>query len=152
MRAGLTNAVAIVQRPPDRLERQGKAVTGVLGGRRVSCVVDPTGSVRCHDGGASPPYAASTTQQIADLTSEVGGPAPVYLVTRDGTACFRLRLAYVIAAPPYGRSARFCFDAATGAPTLQESELNGVTDQRQFTAVRPSVDEVDLRLPAALER
>ena len=152
VRAGLKNPVTIVQRPPDRLVRRGQAVSGSVGGREVSCVVDPNATVRCHDGGASPAYATAAARQVADLTSEVGGPAPVYLVSRVGASCFRLRLALVVAAPPYGQAARFCFDAATGAPTVQEHELDGVLDSQQFTAIRPAVNASDLQLPAALEQ
>ena len=152
VRAGLRDSVKISQRPPDRLVRRGQAVSGTVNGRDVSCVVDPTGEVRCHDGGAARAYATTAAQQVADLTSEVGGPAPLYLVSDDGGGCFGLRLALVVAAPPYGQSARFCFDATTGAPTLQQREVDGVIDQESFPTVSPAVTETALSLPAPLEK
>jgi hypothetical protein len=148
---GVTGSVKEVQRPPDRLTVMGAAVSGRVNGRTVSCVVDPTGTTRCHDGGPAPAYAGDVDGQVAVLTSEVGGPAPLYLVERDQPGCFTLRLAVAVAAPPYGDRGRFCFDPATGAPTRREITRGAVTDQQSFTSIAATVGDADLVLPAPLE-
>jgi len=147
----LSNPLVEVQRPPDRLTREGRTISGRLGGRSVSCVVDPTGAERCHDGGAAGAYGDDVDRQVAIITGQVGGPAPIYLVQRDATGCFALRLSVAMAAPPYGERSRFCFDGVTGGPTRRETTRGSVTEVQRFTSVTPTVAEADLALPAPLE-
>ena len=75
----------------------------------------------------------------------VSGDHPAYTVTRADAGCFELTLGYVYPSPPYGLSARFCFDAATGAPMqVRVDQGEGVVDDTVTTSVRTDVGPADL--------
>ena len=64
-----------------------------------------------------------------------------------GRGCFDLRLLVVLAAPPYGRQATFCFDAATGALARTEIVRPEATDREQAVEIRSTVVDADLAPP-----
>ena len=78
----------------------------------------------------------------------VVGPQALYSVVGTGTGCFELRLRFVrFPAPPYGRLARFCFDGATGAPTLLDIDRIEGSDRQVAVQVSGSVSDEDLTPP-----
>src|SRR5205823_50148 len=83
-------------------------------GRRLPCTTGPRGALQCRDGGPAPPYGQEVDRELALLRGYLSGPDPLYRVRVEGGGCYRLELLVSMPAPPYGRRARFCFDAATG--------------------------------------
>jgi hypothetical protein len=149
-RAGVVNPIVVVQQPPDRLTRIGDGVSGRLSGRLVTCVADPNGKVACHDGGAAPDYRADIDQELANLRQQLGGPTPLYYVESNKPGCFDLRLTMLDPKPPFGDTATFCFDSATGATRSVEITRGSVVDRQQFTDIHAGADEDALRLPAPI--
>ena len=124
------------QRPPDRLRVAGATVEGRVGGRTVGCTTDASGQRSCRDGGPAPPYDDDVRSQVDTLATYFAGPAPLYRAEVSGGTCFGLVLQRAILSPPYGERARFCFDRATGAPTLSEVHKRGSVDVTRAVAVR----------------
>lgn len=143
----LTSTRRLVQRPPeDRLLVGGGAAEGRVGGRLVSCTTAAGGEADCVDRGPAPGYGADVAAELADLRRLVDGDAAPYAVTEDGDGCFVLVLAAAFPSPTYGRRARFCFDAGTGAPSLVEIERDEATDRTRTLEVRGTVTDGDLAL------
>jgi len=137
-----------VQRPPDRLVEQFGSIDGRLGSRRVGCAPGPTGALACRWGSDAPPFDDEVATELRRLRGYVEGDRPLYRVTADADgACFDLALALRFPVPPYGERARFCFDAATGAPVHQEVVRGDVVDRTVARSVRVPT-AADLALPA----
>jgi hypothetical protein len=81
------------------------------------------------------------------LGEQLLGPRRLYDVARTGAACYELRLRVRFLAPPFGRRATFCFDEATGAPTLREIDRPEGRDRQEAVAVTRRVDDTDLAPP-----
>ena len=144
----LDDEIRIAQRPPDRLVTGALAVDARRDGRRLACAAGDGGRLRCRDAGAAPPYDQQVAQQEAVLRQQVVGPQALYSVVGTGTGCFELRLRFVrFPAPPYGRLARFCFDGATGAPTLLDIDRIEGSDRQVAVQVSGSVSDEDLTPP-----
>src|SRR5205823_5893810 len=127
------------QRPPDRVTKAAGTVDARVGGRIVACAPDPSGTQQCRDGGPAPPYDDDVALGVAAIDKLVHGASdpPLYAVADEGKGCFRLRLLqprYI--APPYGTTARLCFDPATGAPIRTEINRPEGSDVTVATAVR----------------
>lgn len=146
--AELRSEDVLAQDPPRRLHRQLGGVTGRHNDRLVACPAPPPGAEArpCELG---PPggttYAESVTEEVDALRALVLGPDPLYRVTRDGEACFRLDQVRVDPRAPFGFEATFCFDDATGA--LVRSLVrhdSGVVEERVVTEARAEVTEADL--------
>lgn len=142
----------IVQRPPDdRLVAGLGALSGRLGGRVLACATDD-GAVgaptRCTQGPPAPPYDEEVQAEVATLRTYVESRPPLYRVA-DGaeSGCFVLTLALALPSPPYGDEATFCFDEATGAPTLIRIARPEATDETRAVEIRATITEADLRLP-----
>jgi hypothetical protein len=146
----LSSPLEMVQRPPDRLVRQFGSVAGVLDGEEVGCSTGPDGETQCRIG-APVDYDEEVATELDRLETYVAGPVPIYAVSREGSDCFRLdrQLEYLL--PPYGDQARFCFDAATGAPVRTEVVRREATDVTKAEAVSADVTNADFALPAPLE-
>jgi hypothetical protein len=84
------------------------------------------------------------------LRDQLTGSGRIYDVSRTNASCFQLRLRLPFPAPPYGRRASYCFDAATGAPTLIEIERIEGRDRQQAVSVSAQVDDADLAPPPGL--
>lgn len=149
------------QRPPDRLVEQYGAVEAVLDGRAIGCAAPPAGDgttagvggapeagpLVCADRGPARDPAVEVAAELVRVQALVGGADPAYTVVDEGGGCFGLTVVKADPAPPLGDTARFCFDAATGA--LRSSELRsvGVVDRTVAETVRGTVTDADLTLP-----
>ncbi|HSL56423.1 MAG TPA: hypothetical protein VK866_01140 [Acidimicrobiales bacterium] len=141
--ASVAAASTVVQRPPDRLVAQGGSVSGWLDGRRRVCDTTPEG-VRCQELDVEGSWAAEVAAELEILTGYVSGAAPLYRVATDDAGCHRLRLARAVLAPPYGRRALWCFDAATGAVSRLEIERREATDVVVADRIVAAVTDADL--------
>ncbi|MGE3441251.1 MAG: hypothetical protein AB7L13_01350 [Acidimicrobiia bacterium] len=145
----LTSGGTSAQRPPDRLTVQFGALTGRLGGRLIDCTPTPgaPSTLQCKNGEPALDYEAEVKRDVDRIKTYVGGALPIYVVDRDGRRCFKLRKQLNVVSPPYGDTARFCFDEATGAITDVAIERPGVLDTQTAVTVRADVADVDLELP-----
>lgn len=132
----ITFDVREARRPPDHLRTAGGTVEGSVNGRVVACTTGADGALTCRDGGAAPLYDDDVAKQMATLSGYFAGSEPLYRADDRGGGCFELVLRHTILAPPYGESARFCFDARTGAPKQVEVHKRGSVDVTTTTAVR----------------
>jgi hypothetical protein len=143
----ITFDVHEARRPPDHLRVAGGTAEGRINGRIVACTTGAEGVVTCRDGGPAPPFADDLAKQLAALSGYFAGSAPLYRADLGDAGCFGLVLRRTILAPPYGESARFCFDARTGAPTQVEVRKRGSVDVTRATAVRAEPSAADLTPP-----
>ena len=144
---GFTGEVTTAQRPPDRLERQFGSVSGRFNGRIVLCATTGGGRYRCDSSRARRSYRASVDHDVDTLRSYFDGPAPLYLVDAEGHGCFALSQFRSLPAPPFGTSARFCFDPQTGAPLSTRVDRDEGPDGTEAPRVRSDVRDEDLRPP-----
>jgi hypothetical protein len=148
----LESTTEVIQRPPDdRLVIGFGDVSGRLGGKVVRCATAPTGPSPCVTSVQARPYDDEVNDELDTLSSYVGGDYPLYaLVEFDATVgrrCFGLDLAIAVPSPPYGDHALFCFDAATGAPSLTEIERPEATDRTETTRIQTAVTDRDVQVP-----
>jgi hypothetical protein len=144
----------VVRRGADHLTFRQGSVAGQLDSRVVTC--EGAGDeVSCLAGENEVDVEAEIAEQVATVRDYVDGPELVYGVsaidpqeiTRLGgetDRCYTLELLRQLRLPPYGTYARFCFDAATAAPTLLRIERPEAIDQTAATAVRTTVTDEDL--------
>lgn len=143
--------IVVAQRPPDRVISSGRSTEGTVGGEQRVCDEQLDGLVHC--GVTSTPgesFEEKVAAEVAVLRSYFEADLPLYAVAGSGS-CFDLRLTRAVHAPPFGQSARFCFDAASGAPQLQRIERPEGTDVVVLVSVRTDVTEEDLARVAAGE-
>jgi len=143
----ITFDVHEARRPPDHLRTAGGTVEGRVNGQLVACTTGADGALTCRDGGPAPPFADDVAKEVAILSGYFDGSEPLYRAEVQGGGCFGLVLRHTILAPPYGESARFCFDARTGAPTQVEVRKRGSVDVTRTTAVRAEPTVGDLTPP-----
>lgn len=145
----LDSEVLRVQRPPDYLVHQFGGVEGRLDDRVVGCDPDPQGQVVCRPAGEEleRSYEQTIAGEVATFVSYFAGDDhPTYRVRRDEEGCFVLTLTGLLPAPPYGERARFCFDDATGAPTLIRIERAEGVDVTEAVEIRTDVRDADFSL------
>ena len=139
------------QRPPDRVTAAGGTIDARVNGRVVACATDASGTMQCRDGGPASPYDEDVASGVAAMDQLVrgrNGTPALYAVADERHGCFRLRLRQPgFVAPPYGTTARLCFDAKTGAPIRTEIERPEGTDTTVATEVRAEVSDADLAVP-----
>lgn len=139
----VSSEVVVAQRPPDRLVRDGAAATGRLGGRRVTCSAAGGRPLGCTDGGAAPAYEHDVARELAAVRRLVVGADAPYAVTTQRGGCFGARLRVWSPAPAWGTAAVFCFDPATGAPSLTAITRPEGVDRTVARDIRP-VGDADL--------
>lgn len=147
-----TTSTRVVQRPPDRLVIGSASVDGEVGGARVGCSRPDGGEWRCRQGG--PVDYVAEAQRDTDVLRGLVTGAPgerAYRVARRGEDCFHLALAVAVAAPPYGREATMCFDAATGALSGVEVRRPEGIDRTTASRLSGAVDPADLQLPGPFQ-
>jgi hypothetical protein len=147
--AALTSEDVVAQRPPARLHRQQGGVDGRVDDRLLLCAASPTegdDGAPCQLGPpGGPTYAESVDEEVVGLRSLLEGPTPVYEVRVEPEGCFALEQLRPEPRAPFGVSARFCFDDATGAPTRRRVAFEGgITETLVVTQVRSDVTDADL--------
>jgi len=145
--ATLRHQQITVQRPPDRLFVDGDGANGIVDGMRVACVFRDE-RLRCNEAEARRTLADETEQQLETLAGYVEGDDPLYVIEADleteaGT-CFELTLNKSLVAPPLGNLARYCFDDATGAPTVTHIERDEADDDIVTRQISDVVTDEDL--------
>jgi len=143
----LEDEIHIAQRPPDRLTEALGSVDAQRGDRRLACAAGADGHLRCRDAGAAPPYTQDVAAGEAVLRQQLVGPQRLYDVAATSAHCYEFRLRVTYPAPPFGRHARFCFDAETGAPTLRDIDRAEGRDVQEAVSVSPQVTDADLAPP-----
>lgn len=153
-RSEITGAVissedVLAQRPPRRIHRQLGGVDGRDDRRAVLCPSVPEGGrgpARCSFSDPTlPSYEEDMESVVAALRSLVEGADPVYAVERAGEGCFDLAQQRVEPRAPFGVGARFCFDAATGAPTDSRVRYaGGIVEVVAVVRLSGEVDDADL--------
>jgi hypothetical protein len=143
----ITFDVHEARRPPDHLRTAGGTVEGRVNGQLVACTTGAEGALTCSNGGPAPPFADDVAKELATLSGYFAGSDPLYRANQLSGGCFELLLRHAILAPPYGESARFCFDPRTGAPTRVEVRKRGSVDVTRTTAVRAEPTAGDLTPP-----
>ncbi len=143
----LVAPLRMVQRPPDRLTYGYGDATGRTKDATVRCPSTPSGPSPCFTSPGAPSYDADVAQELATLHSYLDGDKPLYRVVDFRDGCFRLDLALRLPAPPWGTQALFCFDGATGAPSLTVIDYGDVTERTVAAAIRSTVTDADLQVP-----
>lgn len=143
----LDDEIRTAQRPPDRLSVALGSVDARRGDRRLACAADTDGHLHCRDAGAAPSYDQDVAASEAALRGQLLGPNRLYDVTATSGDCYDFRLRFTYPVPPYGRHARFCFDEATGAPTLRDIDRVEGRDVQEATSVSRQVTDEDLAPP-----
>jgi hypothetical protein len=152
-RSEVTGAVissedVLAQRPPRRLHRQLGGVSGRDDRRMIVCPAGPEGEEAppCTIGEpAGNTYEEDVVTTVENLRGYVEGTTPVYGVERAGDGCFALTQLRVEPRAPFGVEARFCFDAATGAPTdTRVAYAGGVVEVVAVTGLTDTVRDQDL--------
>ena len=144
----LVAPLRMVQRPPDRLTYGYGDATGRTKDATLRCPSTPSGASACFTSPGAPSYADDVAQELATLRTYVEGDKPLYSVLDFRDGCFRLDLALQFPAPPWGDQALFCFDAATGAPSLTVIDHGEVTERTVAASTRGTVTDADLAVPA----
>lgn len=143
--AGLDTTSVLAQRPPDRLLTGLGTVEGRLGDDVVRCASEPSGTSRCFRSPGAPAFDDDVAARLDALRGYVTGRRPLYAVIDFEQGCFRLDRKLALPAPPYGDHALFCFDQATGAPSLTVIEQPGITVRTEATSISPTVTDADLQ-------
>ena len=146
----LDDQIRIAQRPPDRLSVAAGSVEARQGDRNLACATGEDGRLRCRDAGPAPPYDQDVNAGEGVLRQQLLGPKRLYDVTATGAHCYDFRLRVNYPAPPYGRQARFCFDEATGAPTLRDVQQPPGRDLQEAISVSGQVDDANLAPPPGI--
>ena len=98
---------------------------------------------------AAPPYAKVMADQLATLRAYVQGRTALYSVAQLG-GCFELSLRVTgYPVPPYGRTAVFCFDPGSGAPSGSVIARDEGTDRTVILEAHSPATDADLALPDA---
>ena len=148
---GFTAETSVAQDPTDRVERGLGSVTAGIGPEVTLCRVTEANLYRCTTGRAERSYRGLVDDEVEALATYLGGDLPLYSVTADGD-CFDLAQVRPLPAPPYGTSARFCFDDETGALTFLRIERYEAVDVTEATSMTGEVRAGDLRPPASGDR
>jgi hypothetical protein len=139
--APLTYTRVLVQEPGRRLSIQGGSSTYDTATESVSC--EPVGDVNRCTPGPGVDFAAATEEELAAWRSALEGDRAPYAITSPEAGCFELALVRGMASPPYGQTARLCFDAATGALVERRITFTSGTDSEEATTVRATPTEAD---------
>jgi hypothetical protein len=140
----LPGAIVIAQRPPERVVRQFGGVSGRIGDQPLLCGARPTGEPECQLGTPGRSFDESVARELEVLRTYFEPDGPTYQVLADGD-CFTLRRLREVPTVPYGKTARFCFDAATGATSsIEVDHGDGVSETTTARELRSVVRDSDL--------
>jgi hypothetical protein len=147
--ASIASEDVLAQRPPRRLHHQLGGVEGRDDDRIVLCPAPPSGAAETPPCQLGPPggptYAESVATEVEGLTTLVTGPGALYRVTSSAEGCFELVQERSDPRAPFGVSASFCFDDATGAPVrTRVSHEGGIVEVLVVNEVSHTVSDRDL--------
>lgn len=147
--ATLSSEDVVAQRPPRRLHRQLGGVDGRDDDRLIVCPAPPAGDDEPAPCRLGPPggetYAETVRREVEGLRSLTQGHPLLYRVQEPTPGCFDLELLRVDPRAPFGIQATFCFDAATGAPSMRRvRHEGGVVEALAVTSIRTDVTAADL--------
>ncbi len=138
------------QRPPDSIRLAGGTASGRRGSTEIGCAT-PEGSSHpiCRLSPAAHTWAEDVDTEVAALTRIVEGPGAIYRVTALGGGCyqFETRVPAAQLSVLFGRSARYCLDARTGAVVSSRVVVVGAVDTITTTDVHAPATDADLALP-----
>jgi hypothetical protein len=146
----LFSSSQLVQRPPDRILRQFGGIDGQIDGHPVICSTDQKDDYSCITGTMTVPSGeeALATELDTFRAYFTTPDPPLYKVIHapdDG--CFELIQQIAYPDPTYGRYAKMCFDAATGAMRSLERRLDGgVVETLDAVGIRTEVTGNDFNL------
>lgn len=148
--SAISSEDVLAQRPPQRLHRQLGGIDGRDDRRRIVCPSPAEGAAPAPCAFGEPEgssYAEDVATEIAGLRSLLEGPTPVYgVAAADEAGCFDLAQRRVEPRAPFGTAARFCFDAATGAPaSTRVVYAGGIVEVIAVTDIQAEVTDADLR-------
>ena len=125
------------QQPPRRVLRTADALQLEAGADSLTCSTVNEAFV-CAPAPAVD-SAAAVDQEVATWRTALDGESPWYRITQPVDRCFELSLTRVLADAPYGDTARFCFDEATGALAKQQIVRATATDTEEALSISPTV-------------
>ncbi len=133
----IEGTVSEAQRPPQRIRTSFGSVRAETADTQYLCSgsLDRTTTLSCRNNGRLPAYADRKATEVANVRALVEGPRRRYEV-RAQQGCFHLT--GLVAGGPWGNSARFCFDVATGALITTETRRDGGVDT--YTAIEVNGD------------
>ncbi|KAA0235129.1 MAG: hypothetical protein JJLCMIEE_01438 [Acidimicrobiales bacterium] len=149
----LHSETSIVQRPPDRIVRQGGGAIGQIEGVAVDCVTTSDEEFVCAEAAAAAPYEQDVAEEIEAFEAYFAAEPGLYDVVLTEAGCFELTLRREVVAPDYGNWARMCFDESTGALEYLEIRRPEGVDVTEAVTISTDVadDEFDLidQIPGA---
>ena len=128
-----------IQQPPRRSIRQSDSVLITAGADSVTCNTVAGQSQLVCAPAPDTDYAGDIAAEIRGWQAAFGGDQPAYRVARSADGCFELQLNIVMADPPYGDVARFCFDPATGALATRQFVRSTATDTETASAITADI-------------
>ncbi len=143
----LTAPRGLAQSPPVRVTSEfANASTSYVDGE-VACTTDELGFFSCLEAGLDmEAYRAELQAEQIVLASYLSDSPPLYVIDQLDDGCFEFLIAQVMALPPYGSRALFCFDDATGALERQLVVRESATDEVRAIEIRTDVTAEDLRI------
>jgi hypothetical protein len=131
----------MVQQPPRRVVRQTGSVSAIEGGATVSC--DTVEDQTVCTPSTTADYDRLVNDELVAWATAFAGATPTYIVEAPEPGCYGLRLVRPLVAAPYGSTARFCFDAASGALRSREVDRDTATDTEEATRISTTVTDAD---------
>jgi hypothetical protein len=139
------------QNPPDSLETEGGTASGRQGSTQFACATSPrTGRLLCRRVQSETTWEQYVDSYMAAVRAQISGPTALYGVAETGHGCFVFEAIVPPAHLPvlFGRSARYCIDATTGALISSTVDVVGAVDTLSTIDLHSPATASDLKLPA----
>ncbi len=147
----LESIATLVQRPPDRLYGLLGSVSGVVGGQLVNCdaAAPQSDDAQCVATEAVTAYEDRIRAEQRTRSIYFIGSPPLYHLADGGPGCYDVVAAVSADFFPWGTSARFCFDAETGALSESVMDHGNLVETLVATTIRDTVtdDDFEAALP-----
>ena len=129
----LESSSIYTQQPPRRVVRQAGGLLLTAGSASLTCTT-VSNQIVCAPAPATD-YETDVANELAIWRTALLGEIPYYRIAQPKTGCFQLDLAVAIPDPPYGDTARFCFDTLTGALVRRQIVRATATDTEEATGI-----------------
>ena len=138
--------IIIDQDPPRYSNSSGSNQHFIFAGYQVNCAKTDV-DLQCSKQSAAS-WPEMVDGEARDLENYFFSSAPIYSVKRQKNDCFQLQNIYPeYPSPPYGDSARFCFDKKTHVPVSKDVVRGHFSDVNEYTNIA-APQEADFKLPA----